>query len=517
MGGFLREEFRSALQGNAKLMVIDPKRIDIAKRADVWLCPRPQSDGVLALGMIKVIIEEGLYDREFVENWTVGFDKLRDHVRTFSLDDVERLTWVPHRKIEDAARLFGRIRPVSLVVGNGIERAQHAFQTLRAVFILRALVGDINTPGGNVCLTPGEFTRMGRFYLVGKSPRRKELYNSVAKEHPITISSAYIPTQSLVKAILDEKPYPIKGVLCFLTDPLVSYPDTEQTYKAFMKLEFIAISEIFPTPTTQIADIVLPAAWGAEHVAMGHWPGWHEEVRVYEKLVDPPGEARADTDWINDLAGRLGLGEQFWEDEMGAFKELLAPSGLSWEQFRKKRCIEATKEYKKPEEGIFKTKSGKIDIFSQPLMDIGCSPMPLFEEVCRFRFAESDDFPLLLLNAKEGPYMLTGYKHVEFLKRMRPEPTVELNPETAKRYGVTEGEWIWIETKKGRIKQLLVLDADLDPRLVNASFGWWFPHEKDMLGFRKSNINILTDADPPYDPDTGSVELGGIPCRVYKN
>lgn len=516
MGGFIREELRSALQGGAKLLVIDPRKIDIAKRADLWISPRPQSDGVLAMGMMKVIIEENLYDADFVAKWTMGFEKLKEEVRTFSLEEVERLTWVPKSKIVEAARLYAQSRPVSLVVGNGIERSLHAFQQLRAVFIMRALVGDMNTPGGNVSLTPGPFLRFGHFFLVGKSPRRAELKRSVGSEFPMTITSAYIPTQSLIKAIVEEKPYPIKAALCILTNPLLSYPDTEETYRAFMKLDFIVVSELFHTPTTALADIVLPAAWGAEHETLGHWPGWHEEIRFYPKLVDPPGEARSDTDWINDLAKRLGLKDAFWESEREAFDLLLKPSGLSWEAFKEKRFLEAKKEYRRPEEGLFKTSSGKVEIYSEPLEKLGCSPMPRFDDLSRLRFHASGEFPLLLFNGKEAPYMLTGYRQVDFLRRMKPQPTVELHPDTARSLGLKEGEWVFIETKKGRIRQILALDPDLDPRLVYASFGWWFPEEEgDHYQFRKSNLNVLTDSDSPHDPETGSVELGGIPCRVY--
>jgi anaerobic selenocysteine-containing dehydrogenase len=517
MGGFIREELRTALQGGAKLLVIDPRKIDIAKRGDRWIGLRPQSDGVLALGMIKVIIEENLYDPEFVAKWTVGFEKLLEHVKTFSLTDVETLTWISRSEIEKAARLYAQTKPVCLVVGNGIERSVHAFQQLRAIFIMRALVGDFNTPGGNIRLTPAPFTRLGHFFLIGKSPRKAETKKQLGNEFPIALTSAYIPPQSFVTAVLEEKPYPVKAALCILTNPLVSYPDTESTYQAFMKLDFIVVSELFHTPTTAIADIVLPAAWGAEHDAVGYWPGWHEEIRAYPKLVDPPGDARSDPDWINELAKRLGLGEFFWNNEKEALDEMLKPSGYSWEEFKEMRNLEAKKEYKKPEEGLFMTSSGKVDIYSERLEGLGCSPMPLFEELSKFRFYSSKEYPLLLFNGKEAPYMLTGYKQIDFMRSKKSQPTVELNPATAEKLGMKEGEWVYIETKKGRIKQMLSLNPDLDPRLVYASFGWWFPEtSEDLYQFRKSNLNLLTESAAPFDSVTGSVELGGIPCRVGK-
>jgi anaerobic selenocysteine-containing dehydrogenase len=143
--------------------------------------------------------------------------------------------------------------------------------------------------------------------------------------------------------------------------------------------------------------------------------------------------------------------------------------------------------------------------------------MPTFEELSQFCFEASKEYPLLLFNGKEAAYMLTGYKHVGLARSLKNQPTVELNPETAGKAGLKEGDWVYIETKKGRIQQILQLDPDLDPRLVYVSFGWWFPeNSEDLFQFRKSNINVLVSNDAPYDPATGSLEMGGIPCRVYK-
>lgn len=512
MGGEIRESFRSAILGGAKLIVIDPKKIDIAKRADVWISPRPQSDGVLAMGMLKIMVEEKLYDADFVDKWTVGFDELQEHVKTFSLEEVERLTWVPQDQIKKAVRLIARNKPVCFAVGNALERSVHAFQQMRAVYILQALVGGLNTAGGNAISTPAPFERMGRFYLL----KQREMEKGLCSPFKVGMASAYVPAQAFVKAILEEKPYPIKAALCILSDPLVSYPDSVETYKAFMKLELFVVAELFPTPSTAVADIVLPAAWQAEHDVVGYWPGWGGEIRAYPKLVDPPGEARPDAEWINELAKRVGLRKYFWDDWKECMNEILKPSGLTWEDLKEKRMLAAKKEYKRPEEGLFKTGSGKVEIYSKQLEKLGNSPMPTFGELSQFRFDVSKEYPLLLFNGKEAAYMLTGYKHVNFARALKPQPTVELNPVTAEKAGLKEGDWVYIETERGRIKQILSLDPDLDPRLVYVSFGWWFPEEpNDLYQFRKSNINVLVPNDGPYDPATGSLEMGGIPCRVY--
>lgn len=149
-----RESLRSYLLEGAKLVVIDPKRIDIAKRADLWIRLRPGTDGALAMGVLKVMVEEKLYDQDFVANWTVGFEQLKEHVKSYSLEDVERLTWVPQEQIKEFARLCGKVKPASIQTGNALDNCINCFQTLRAVNILRAMSGNMNIPGGEVFVTP---------------------------------------------------------------------------------------------------------------------------------------------------------------------------------------------------------------------------------------------------------------------------------------------------------------------------------------------------------------------------
>jgi anaerobic selenocysteine-containing dehydrogenase len=219
--------------------------------------------------------------------------------------------------------------------------------------------------------------------------------------------------------------------------------------------------------------------------------------------------------WINELAKKMNLKEYFWENENEALEFMLQPSKISFADFKKKRIIRGEQKFRKPEEG-FRTPSGKVEIYSKQLADFGYSPMPLLEEVSRFRFAISEEYPLLMTNAKESAYYLSGYRQVAYLRKITPEPLVELHPETARKYGLKEGNWIYIETRKGRVKQKLTLNPDLDPRVVFAAFGWYFPEEaSNLYEWTKSNINILTESDPPDDAAIGSVELRGVPCKVY--
>ena len=510
-GGMRRETLAAALDNGAKLVVIDPKKIDMAGIADLWLRVRPGSDGALAMGALKTIIEEKLYDQEMVANWTVGFEKLEEHIKCFSLEDVESVTWVPPGQIEEFARLYAQVKPGVIQWGNALDMVKNSFQAGRAIAIMRAITGNLNIPGSDVFLTPAPFTRPGRFFLLRKYPRKAE--RILGDQFKVAQYSAFIPPHTLIKAILDEKPYTIKAAMFILTNPIVSYPNSRKTYQALMKLDFIVVSDLFMTPTAALADIVLPAAWGMEHEELGYWPGWYEEIRVHPKIVDPPGECWPDTKIINELAKRMGFTDDFWGNDEEALDMMLEPSGMTYGELKEKRILHAKREYKKHN---YRTPSGKVEIYSEQLEKMGYSPMPLWKELNTLPEA-NEEYPLLFTNGKEEGYMLTSYKHVSTARKIRPDPMVEINPETAEKLGLNEGDWVYIETREGRIKQRLSLNKDIDTRVVIGSFGWWFPDEASTVyGWEKANINILTSSGPDYDPATGSTQLRGIPCKVYR-
>ena len=510
------KRFNSALENGAKLIVIDPRKTEIASKANLWIKPRPGSDGALAMGILKVIIEQKLYEEDFVSRWTLGFDQLKEHVKSYHLQDVEKVTWVSQEQIEEVARLYAKSKPATIQWGNALDQSINSFQTCRAISILRAITGNLAIPGGEIFITPVSLTRPGRFMLLREFPRKAE--KAIGGEFKLAMRSAFIPRQSLVKAILEEKPYPVKAGLFFATNPLITYPDAAKTYQALMKLDFTVVADLFMTPTAAIADIVLPAATNCECDEVGPYPPFFGAILAYPKLVDPPGECWSDMKMINELAKRLGLKEYFWDNEKEALDLILQPSGLSFEEFKQKRLLKGKKEYRQYEENGFRTPSAKVEIYSQQLEALGYSPLPFYQELSRSGFPEpAGEYPLLLTSAKERHFVHSAYRNIASLQRMKTEPVVELNLETAHKAGLKEDDWVYIETRQGKIKQKLQLSAGLDPRVVIASYGWWFPEEPSSLyGWDRSNLNMLTESEPPYEPTLGSVELRGIPCQVYK-
>ncbi|MFC1982224.1 molybdopterin-dependent oxidoreductase [Chloroflexota bacterium] len=511
-----RHRVKLCKEHGVKIVVIEPMRSYSTEQADWWIRVRPGGDGALAFGLLKVIIDEELYDKDFVDHWTIGFEHIKEEVKTFSLDDVERISWVPKRDVIKLARMYATCQPVAIQEGNSLDFMKFSFDLFRVNSTLRAITRNLNVAGGDVFVTPSAHARPGHLMLFRQVGRDTD--KMLAKDFISAVKHAYTPYQSLVKANLEGDPYTVNAGICCLTNPIVSYPDSRATLEAFMKMDFIVVLELFHTPTTAIADIVLPAAWTWEDETIGYWGQRWEEYRSYPKVVDPPGEAWSDAKIFNEIAKKMGMGEYFWDNENDALAELLEGSGITFEEFLKKRKLPPRFERKSPEEEPYRTRSGKVEIYCESLKELGLDPLPRWERLARTPGGDvTEEYPLVLSSAKENMFMLTGFKMIEGLRRMVPDPLVRLNPDTAQKLGMKDGEWICIETPKGRITQKLAFDPDLDPRVVMAAWGWWFPEDgpETLYGWDKSNFNVLTTYEVNEKP-AGSPEVKGLPCRVCK-
>jgi len=517
--GIIGSQLRRVLDGGAKLITIDPRRTQLASRADLWVQPRPGTDLALALGMLKVIVEDGLYDREFVEKWTVGFPELQEHVKAYSLKQVSGITWVPEEKIAQSARVYARTRPACIQWGNAIEHNIHSVQTSRALMILKAITGNLDSPGGNVNRPSPPTLRPGDFVQTRSFPEKRE--RLLAPEYRLAAMMGFTPSQVAVKAILSGKPYPLRTMYIQGGNPLLSYANAAETYLALKKLDFLAVAEIFLTPTAQLADIVLPTATNFEFDDMGHYGLPHGFLLARPKVVDPPEECRPDLLILNELGKKCGLEKFFWPALRSCMDEVLKPTGMNYDDFKNAGILKGDWKPKSFERNGFGTPSKKVEIFSSRFLDWGYDPLPTYRE--EFSIPERDphrveNFPLILTSAKDPCYFHSAYRNLSSLRKLSPDPLVLLHPQTAEGMGIRNGDWVGLETPQGKIRQKASLNPDIDPRVVVAAYGWWFPERKDLelSGWKESNINMLTENDPPYEPTIGSTNLRAIPCRVYK-
>jgi anaerobic selenocysteine-containing dehydrogenase len=509
-----------ALAKGAKLIVIDPRETTLTKRASLWIRPRPGSDLALAMAFLHVVIEEGLIDEEFVSSWTTGFDRLKDHVAEYTPERVEDRTWVPADLIRDAAILYAITKPGVVLAGNALEQTAHSFQTQRAISILEAITGNVGVPGGQIDWTHAPLVSRGspEFTLQDLVPAEKRDRRHGGAE--LAPFAKYALPQAIVKALLENAPDRPRAAFIQGGNLFVTWPKTRATLSAFEKLDFVAMTDFFMTPTTQMADVLLPVASYLEHDGISHSPDFFWIAQVQQRVAEW-GETWSDTKILIELGKKLGLQEHFWDDEYAFMNEVLKPAGITFEQFRAMGFIAGTKVYRHFEQEGFKTPSGKVELYSQRLAKWGFDPLPTYHE--SLDPVQSDggvarEYPLVMTSWKPAHFRHSNLRQVEVLRRNRPDPLVDMNPRTAVQLGIEAGEWVYIETQWGRIEHKVRLSESVDPRLVIIEHGWWYP-EKDLMTLHcltDSNANMLTDNGEPRSREMGTPILRGLPCKVYK-
>ena len=519
--GEIQFKVRDCIKRGTKLIVVDPRETETAKKADIWLQIRPGTDDALALSMIHVITQEGIYDRDFVNEWTVGFDQLAERVRSCTPEWAEKITWIPADKIKESARLFANTRPASVEWGVAIEHTPNCFQTVRAVALLPGITGNIDIPGGwilgmrvidDIPILLDNLTDEMKEKRLGAD--RYKLLSGRNAPFP----SAHIPT--LMKAIRTGKPYPVKAFLNFGNNTLATYANAKQAYETLLRLDFLSVMDLYMTPTAELADIVLPAASWLEVDEVVGLPFRSYNFALIQQKVIQIGECRQDEEVLIDLARRLNLavGIESLED---LYNTQLKKLGITFDELKEKGFLSVPMRYRKFEERGFNTPSGKVELYSSIMEKYGYDPLPYYQEPPESPLSTPElaqDYPLILTTGGRTPYYFhSEYRQIPSLREKHPAPLVEINPKTADELDIRDGDWVWIQTVRGRIKQRARLAKGIHPRVVHIEHGWWFPEEPGPEhGIWNSNANILTNNAPPYDPAMGTYQLRALLCKIYK-
>ncbi len=501
------------LKKRVRLVVVDPRRTELAERAEVWLQLKPGTEQALAMSFLHVIIEESLYDKAFVEEYTYGFEDLAQHIKQYSPEVVAEITWVSPDLIRKAARLYAAAKPAALQWGNAIEHSVNVFDSTRALVCLMAITGNLEVSGGNINAHDPNIMGMGEFVRADLIPdKRKEMIGTYNSTIPwlMTVPPAYFR-----QAVLEGYPYPVRGYYGICTNPMVAWADSQYTYDAFMKLDFIAMNEIFMTPTASLADIVFPVAHQYEMNDIGHYGIGHGMIFARPKVVDPPEECWPDIKIMNELGKRVSPTE-YWHDDFEQFLEdLLRPAGLSYSEFVEKGYLKGPDLFESYKEKGFRTPTAKVELKLSTADKYKLKPLPEFTALPE---DEDADYPLILISAKSRYYLLSSYRWVEKLRQKRPHPTVEIHPETAAAYGISDGDSVIIETKYGQIEQIARVTDIVHPRVISAALGWWFPEgeAEEQFEWRKSNFNMLTSVGK-LGQEFGTPNLKNLPCKIRRN
>ncbi len=469
--------------------------------------------------MIHVIINEELYDKEFVDQCTVGFSELKQHVAACTPQWAADITWIPAADIVQAARTYAQNKPAILEWGVSIEQNSNSLQTVRAIAILRALTGNIDLPGSDI---------LGMNILRAYPVLRDKLPKAMLKKRlgadtykllggfRAVMPSAHIP--AVFRAMRTGEPYCIRGLLIFGGNPLLTVANSKEVYESLKKLDLLVVADLFMTPTAAMADYVLPAAFWPEVEQIIGYPLAAENMVMAQQKLTQRGECRQDEWMMDELSKRLNLpGSE--ESLQYVMNYQLEPLGVTYQELKEKGFIYPPHEYKKYEKNGFRTPSKKVELYCKSLERMGYDPLPGYKEPAESPLQTSE-------LAKQFPYVLTtGSRRKEFfhseqrqipsLRKRRPDPQVELHPDVANAHGIKDGAWVIISSPRGSIRMKARITADINPKVINIEHGWWFPEKAASdYGVWESNANILTSNAPPYDPAFGSYQLRGLLCKV---
>ncbi|HIW75798.1 MULTISPECIES: molybdopterin-dependent oxidoreductase [Gordonibacter] len=530
-----------------KLVVVDPRVNWLATRAEVHLQLRPGTDGALALGLLNVVIEEDLYDHGFVEQWCYGFYELAERVQEYPVDRVAKICEVDADDIRTAARCVSQV-PSALSMGLAVDQNPNTLQIGHALLSLFAICGSMDVPGGCFMGLPpifagmaenapvadgvGEPEGLAKFGNVGVEPLGHDRYPAMS-----AIVNTTHPDATL-DVLETNVPYGIHFAYAFGHNTLsCMVPQPQRWYEAMRKIDFIAVADLFMTPTIMgLADLVLPAATFFEkqgYVSNNNasQPG---QMGAIVPVLEPAGECRADLEIMLELHRRLypdsekpgwASATDFIDSQLGKMRGVDA----TYDDLCEHVIGQYEIEYRKYEKGLlradgqpgFNTPTGRIELYSTVLQNLGDDPLPYYLEpkfsaVSRPDLAE--EYPLTLTTgARRFTSFHSENRQIATLREIHPQPTVDIHPATAAGYGIAEGSYVWVENHLGRARMMAHLTPIVKENVVSCDHGWWLPEAdpENLFDVFEMNVNQLI----PHE-ENGPLGFGthykSMPCKIYR-
>jgi anaerobic selenocysteine-containing dehydrogenase len=528
--GFYGHWIVDLLKRGTKLIVIDPRLTWLASKAALWLQIRPGTDAALALGILNIIINEKLYDKEFVEKWTLGFDALAERVQQYPVERVSEITWIPKEKIIAAARMFAQCGPSAIQWGLAIDMTKEALPAAQALASLWSITGNCDVPGGMI---PSLFIHntgvgWGR-ELISDEVFQKQFGR--AKYPLFNYGFLFASSDSIFEALETGKPYPIKGWWLQTTNPLAcTAAQPKKLLEGFLQSEFNVVVDLFMTPTAMaMADIVLPSATFLERDGCRAVEGIQFGATI-NKAIEPVGEAKPDVQINLELGKRISPEAWPWETVQEMLSTFYENSYIheSFTYVREQQPIYRPWQYKKYEKGLaredgepgFNTASGKIELRSDVCEQCGLDPLPYFEEPTESPYSTPElykKYPLILTTGmRHGARFHSEHRQIPHLRALSPDPTVELHPETATQYGINTGDWVWIENHRGRARRKAKVTPTIDPRVVATDHGWWFPEESPEKLYKVWDLNINQLMQNLPGKSGFGANFKALLCKIYK-
>jgi anaerobic selenocysteine-containing dehydrogenase len=504
----IREKVR---KNELELIVIDVRKIPLAKEG-IYLQPRPGTDAAIALAMMNVIINENLYDKEFVDNWCTGFDKLSEHVQQYTPEKAEEISGVPAPEIKRIARMFANVKEASILEGVGhLNQYQNGLQNERCFNILMAITGKIDRPGGWVTCPQIRLADL-RVPIEEKNLGYDEypVFHQFNKRTP-----PYGSASMMTEAMITGKPYPIKAFFSSGSNPALTFPDTGRFLEGLKQLELFVSIDPYMTETSELADYALPACTFLEETGIGGFPYAISHCVPYiilrKKVIEPLYESRPIWSIWSELGRRMGYAELFpWNTDEEVAEHMFSTSGVTYQQLvdHPEGLYFGEIEYELFNRVGFATASGKVELYSAEMERLGAPGLPSHVEPEQSYVANPElakQYPeTLLTGARHQEFIGAQMKDVSGLMALLPEPHAMIHPVTAKKYDIIDGELMAVESPRGRIKIKAKVTEDIRPGAVSIPHGW-----------AAANVNILLDSRV-RDKVSGYITMRGNACRLVK-
>jgi len=495
-------EIKKAVRDGGRLIVANPREIELCRYADIWLRHLPGSDVALLMGMMKVISDEELAELPFISECCDNFDNFKESLKNFDLDFVEKATGVPQNTIIEAARLYATCKPATIIYAMGITQHSHGTDNVLAVANLAMLTGNMGRPSTGVNPLRGQNNVQGACDM-GALPNVYTGYQRVdnpdiQKKFEIAWRSDLSPTPGLtltemLDAACDGK---IKAIYVMGENPILSDADANHTEKALKKLELLIVQDLFLTETARLADVVLPAVSFAEKD--GTFTNTERRIQRVKKAIEPVGNSKPDWWIICQLARRMGAQNFDFENPSEVMEEIarLTPSygGVSYE-----RLEECGLQWPCP------TK----DHPGTPILHVGRFVCGLgkFTPLQYKPPAELPDkeYPLMLTTGRSLYHYHTGTmtRKITGLNALEPEGVVEINPSNASSLKIKDGNIVKVVSRRGELTAKAKVTEKSPQNVVYMTFH-----------FAESAVNLLTN--PALDPIAKIPELKVCAVKIEK-
>lgn len=502
-----------ARKRGAHIIVVDPVRTDLAAMADIWLQIKPAHDGPLAMAMIDEIICCGLYDADFIAQWTIGFEDLCQTAARYRAEIIAEQLSLQASDIRAAAQLYALSETACIIDGNGLDMQLEVFDATRAVAMLRALSGNLDQPGGDLIPQP---VAARNIQLKDRLPierfpvtRNYPLFNNFHHNWGLHAQSC------VIDAILEDRPYSVKSLLVQSGNPAVTMTDSKRVQQALAQVDFLVVIDMFMTRTAQYADVILPASSCFEKTQLNRAYLRNSLVILQNQVIDPLANSWPDWKIIFELGRRLGLKEEFpWHSVEEAIDYQLEPSGLTVAALREhpEGIRTAATTYQKYIEGGFSTPSGKVEFASERLMQAGFSAVPFAGAQVDnpISFAEQQaNYPLIgISGARSSTFTHSQFQQIPALRQKETCARVDIHPEDAGPHDIRNGDQVEVASPRGKITLPGRISQEVKPGTVRISWGWGETYPI-------ANLNNLTD-DHRRNPVTGTPGNRSFMCRLRK-